>query len=435
MALLKNSPSDRAVDWARGPGEIRTGLLLLLCFVLAQADQQVMGLLAVLIQDDLRLTNSELGLLQGFAFSMAYAVAGLVMARFADSGSRIAVASACVALWSISTICCGFANSFLVLFLFRAVTAATEAGLPPAAFSIFGQSGEIRRAARMTSVFMLAPFIGGGLVFMLGGALLSANQILVAASIKPWRVVFLSVGLPGLILAPLLRKLGSEPSRSRLAEGDRLPPLGTVVSVILSNSFLHRYFAALTAFYMLVAVSAAWYPAVLIRTHRLSTAAAGGLAGGIYLTGGVLGVIGSNLRASFARELTLSRMVRDFFVAAVTLIPTAILMGKASALWMSLLAYAIYAFLSAWIISAMVVPIQLNLDDRMRGRGAALASLCMSAIAGSSGPWVVGALIDRWGLSLSSAFAITGAAAITMASVLFLAAALSTRVGAEPVAA
>lgn len=407
-----------------GPvGMRRTGFLLMLCFILAQADQQVMGLLAVPIQEDYGLSNSQLGLLQGFAFSLAYAVGGLPLARLLDGGHRIRIAATCVGLWSLATMACGLANSFMMLLVLRAVTAVTEAGLPPAAFSIFSQSGDGRRAARMTSMFMLAPFIGGGLVWLLGGMLLGAmpgGVIPIPGWSSPWRAIFLAVGLPGLILAPMLAIIAHEPPRPiGKTRTTPLPSFASVVrTIFIENRFLRYYFAALTAFYMLAAAISGWFPAFLVRAHGITPALAGGYAGGIYLVAGVLGVIAANMRATFRTDSSARAIVGDLFVIALLLVPVSMLMTTVAGLQAALFLYGLYAFLSAAIIAVMAVPIQLILDTRIRARGIALSSFCMSAFAGSLGPLLVGVLSDRAHLSLSNAIALTGGVAISCGVVL-----------------
>lgn len=404
-----------------------TGLLFLLCFVLAQADKQVLGLLAVPLQDGFGLTDTQLGLLQGGAWAIAYAIGGLPVARLLDGGNRVLIAAACVAVWSLATITCGLAGSFLVLVLFRAATAIAEAGLPPAAFSIFSQQPDRRRVAQLTNNFMLAPFIGGGLVLLLGGMLIRAmsnTSLPLLASVDPWRAVFVAVGLPGLVLAPLLALLGREPVRPALASPTiTLPPMSAVFRLIFAeNAFLRLYYLGLTAFYVVAAALIAWYPALLVRKFGLTTAAAGGYAGVTYLVSGVLGTLGVNLLSRYRRVLTVRAMVRDYTIVALVLAPVAVLLPSVDALAGSLALYGIYAFLSAAVMASMAVPMQLTLPTPMLARGIAVSSLMMSALAGSAGPLIVGALVDHAGLSLAGALALTGGCAAGLATTLLLAA-------------
>lgn len=403
----------------------RTAILLLVCFMLAQADKQVIGLIAVPLQKQFALSNTQLGFLQGGAFAIAFALGGLPIARLIDGGHRVRIAAACVTVWSIATIICGLAGSFVVLAIFRAATAVAEAGLPPAAFSIFSQSGDRKLAARLTGMFMLAPFIGGGLVLILGGALLgaiSSGSIVVPAIAEPWRAVLLAVALPGLLLGPLLALAGVEPHRERTSaiSAGALPSYRDVLAhVFVRRPFLRFYYLGLTFLYLFVAALIAWFPALLIRSFGLTLPEAGGYAGVTYLIGGVLGTVAATAWFSTRSDLSAPGMVRDFFVATLLLGPVAALLPVTGSLRASLALYGVYAFLSAGVLATLPIPMQLSLDDRIKARGVALASLLMSALAGTAGPLLVGVLVDRSGLSLAGALSVTAALSAVFAA-LFL---------------
>ena len=106
---------------------------------------------------------------------MCYATAGVFVARLVDRANRVKLIAVCVAIWAISTALCGFATSFTELLIARAGTAIAEAALNPAALSIFSDIFATRKVARASSVFMLGPYIGGGLALFGGGMLLSAT--------------------------------------------------------------------------------------------------------------------------------------------------------------------------------------------------------------------------------------------------------------------
>lgn len=386
----------------------------MVCFVLAQADKQVIGLLAVPIQRTFDLSDSQLGFLQGGAFALAFAIGGLPIARLLDGGHRVRIAAVCVAGWSLATIVSGLAGCFLVLLLSRAATAFAEAGLPPAAFSIFSQSGDRRLAARLTGIFMLAPFIGGGLVLLLGGMLFKAvtdGAIAVPGVDEPWRVVFLAVGVPGLVLAPLLALLAHEPARAGVGVGaggrsTPLPGYGRVLSaVFVRSAFLRFYYLGLASFYMFVAAVLAWYPAYLIREFGLSTSSAGGLAGPTFLLAGVAGTAGVTFLFSTRKSLTVASIVRDYLCVIVLLAPVGIALPLVGSLELSIGLYAVYAFFSAGVLASLPIAMQMSLDDTIKARGIALSSLLISAVAGSVGPLAVGLLGDLGGLSLGSALA------------------------------
>ena len=387
---------------------MRTPALLLACFILAQADKQVMGLLAIDVQQSFDLTNTQLGFLQGGAFAIAFAIGGLPISRLIDSGNRVKLAAACVALWSVATILCGFAGSFAALLLFRAATAVAEAGLPPAAFSIFSQQRDPRRVARLTGIFMLAPFVGTGLMFLLGGNLLEiarSGVVDFVSAAEPWRVVFFAVGVPGLILAPLLAMLGREPPRTPPASNKRtMPDYKSVFRFIFREQpFLRNYYFALTAFYAATASLLAWYPALLVKTLGMTTGSAGAHAGATYLVGGIAGALAGTAYFSSHRALSPALMARAFVVLAALLGPVVIALPLMRDLAPSLALYGLFAFFSSAVLALMPVPVQLTLEDRARARGTAILSLLMSACAGTAGPLFVGVFMDTTGEPLSVA--------------------------------
>jgi MFS family permease len=399
--------------------------MFLLCFILAQADKQIMGLLAVPVQGAFNLTNAQLGLLQGGAWAIAYAIGGLPIARLLDAGHRVRIAAACVALWSLATILSGFAWSFLALIVFRALTAVAEAGLPPAAFSVFSQSGNRRVVARLTNTFMLAPFIGGGLMLLLGGLLIkaiAASDWPILAGVEPWRAVFFAVGVPGLLVAPLLVFIGREPARRVVTQAlPTLPTMRAVVRAIFVESrFLRAYYLGLTAFYVVSAALIAWYPSLLVRKFGLSVGTAGGYAGITFLVAGVSGTLAVNVLTQSRKQLSVATMVRDYCVVASVMVPVAIMLPLVTNIGFSLVLYALYAFLSAAVMASMAVPMQLCLPTDMLARGVAVSSLMMSALAGSAGPLVVGLLVDAADISLSGALALTGGVAAVLACVLLV---------------
>lgn len=405
-------------------------MLLMACFVLAQADKQVIGLLAVPVQEALGLSDTQLGFLQGGAFAIAFAIGGLPIAQLLDRGNRIRIASACVAAWSVATILCGLAVSYVSLLAFRAATAFAEAGLPPAAFSIFSQSGDTRTSARLTGTFMLAPFVGGGAVMLLGGLLLQlalSGQVSIAGITEGWRIVFILVGLPGLLLAPALWLLGHEPARPRTDGGKTSlkdvskPNFGSVLRTIFVHSpFLRYYYFGLTCFYLFTAALIGWFPAFLVRELGLAASEAGYLAGISYLICGVLGTLAVTAGSTLRQALGVEDLLRIHLFALLALLPVTIALPLSGAVWLALLLYGLHAFVSATVLASMAVPIQRSLPNAMQARGVAVFSLVVSALAGSAGPFLVGLLSDALGIALGRALATVGGLSSALA-VLFIA--------------
>ena len=101
-------------------------LLFFICFAFSYLDRQVVSILVPPIKQSLGLTDTQIGLLQGFSFTMCYATAGVFVARLVDRANRVKLIAACIAIWAISTAACGFASNFSELLLARAGTAIAE---------------------------------------------------------------------------------------------------------------------------------------------------------------------------------------------------------------------------------------------------------------------------------------------------------------------
>ncbi len=391
--------------------------LLSLCFILSHLDKQILSLLAHPIQQNLDLNDTQIGLLQGFAFAMCYALAGVPVARFIDQGNRSRIAALSVALWSLATSLCGFAQSFFALAAARAGTASAEAGLPPAAFSIFGDILPERQIAMATGIFMLAPYLGGGLAFILGGWLLDVyslpSGLAIATGLEAWQLVFISLGIPGLVLAIILARTVKEPVRlekvAKTGAYREMPGLPVVLRFIfLESRFLLFYYAGITFFTIFLYAFISWYPMHVIRSYGLSAQTVGPAIGVSYLVAGLAGTFMSFvIMARKPGAKVILRIMHIFILSGSILLAFSLIVLFQVSYMNAVILYAVYAFFSATIVCLMPVPLQLLVPNRMRGRAIALFSLCTTAVGGSLGPLLVGLLADHYE-SISIALCLTG---------------------------
>ncbi|MBX3563558.1 MAG: MFS transporter [Sphingomonas sp.] len=398
---------------ARRPRQDRAMLLTLIgCTIAAQADRHVMSLLAKPVQDALHLSDLQLGLLQGVAFSLFYAIAGLPLGWLLDRRARrVGIAGLCVLIWSLATIACGFVGSFVTLFFFRSLTAVAEAGLGPAAASLISQMGGRRDVMRASSFFMLAPWLGSGLALIGGGI---ALKLLTGSIEDPWRYIFVLLGLPGLALAPLLAWGVTErprPERQQVADavvksGSSIPP------------FLPWHYAAMTANFLAMFGFVAWFPMLLVREHGMEVGSAGAASGAAFLTAGVIGTLVANRAAARRQDDSLFALIRFLkLIAAGAAVATAAL-GLSGSPVTALICYAGFVFLASMINSMMLVPLQLSVQPWQQARAAALMGLCTAAVGGSLGPLFVG-VFSNGGMRLGLAIALTGMAGTLIAAACF----------------
>ena len=116
-------------------GRYKTWLVIVLLLVstLNFADRAVLSVLAQPIKEDLKLTDGDLGMLQGLAFAILYSVLGLPLGWLADRVSRKGLIAICLAIWSFMSAACGFASSFAAMLLCRVGVGIGEAGVQPVA--------------------------------------------------------------------------------------------------------------------------------------------------------------------------------------------------------------------------------------------------------------------------------------------------------------
>jgi MFS family permease len=273
--------------------------------ILSYSDRQILSLLVDPIRADLHITDVQVGLLQGAAFALIYAVAGVALGRAADVLPRRAVIVAGILVWSIATLACGYAASFGALFAARAAVGVGEAALAPAAMSIITDSFPANRRGAGTGAFLMGMVVGGGVAISLGGFILHAAQagalrgLPLVGALAPWRAGLVILGLLGLPVA-LLAATAPEPARRHLIAGasGRPAPLRDAARRLaqLWPALLPLYaamgLASLCDFAILN-----WTPTLLSRRFSVDVAEIGAVLGGVVVVGGVAGSFGIGLIA------------------------------------------------------------------------------------------------------------------------------------------
>lgn len=178
--------------------------LLMLIYVVNFVDRQIVSILAEPIKRDLGLADWQLGLMTGLAFAVLYTVLGIPIARLAERGDRPLIISAAVAVWSAFTALSGMAQTFTHLILARIGVGVGEAGCTPPALSLIADTVPREQRASAVSIYMLGAPVGSILGLALGGLIADAFG---------WRMAFVFVGLPGLLLAAVAALTLREPRR------------------------------------------------------------------------------------------------------------------------------------------------------------------------------------------------------------------------------
>jgi predicted MFS family arabinose efflux permease len=216
------------------------------------------------IRTEFALRDRDMGLLLGLAFAVFYATFGLPLARLADRNNRVTITALSLLVWSLFTGLTGVARTFTHLVIARIGVAIGEAGCNPAAYSLIGDYFEARRRATALSIFQMGGYIGSFLGLLLGGWIAHAYG---------WRAAFLIIGLPGVLVALIvkltLRELPRGYSDPTRAVSEPPPALQVLRTLWSKRSFRHLSFAAALHNFAIYGVGN-WYAAFLMRSHGLS---------------------------------------------------------------------------------------------------------------------------------------------------------------------
>lgn len=255
----------RAVAWL-------SVAVLFLLYIRSLADRYLMALMVDPIKQDLGLSDTQMGLLQGLAFAVLYSICAIPVGLQLDRRSRRWVLFLCIVVWSSGAAACGLAGSFLMLAIARSFVGAGESGYTTGAYSIIGDSFPPQKVSLAMSIFVMGGVMGAGIVFLLGGPLVGA--VLKGAishwpgmgGFKPWQQAFIVTGVPG-ILTAFLVFLFPEPKRHRAA-GSVAGGYGEALRFILDHK---RAFGGIILgiglVYSVTIGLQLWSPAYLGRVH------------------------------------------------------------------------------------------------------------------------------------------------------------------------
>lgn len=260
-------------------------ILATMTSTVAFVDRAILNILAEPIKRDIGFSDTQLGLLTGFAFAVFYSLVGIPIARYVDRphANRPLVISVCLAVWSGMTVVSGFVTSYTQLLIARMFIAIGESGGGPAILTLLDHYVTPDKRSRVFALYGLGVPIGTLLGLVLGGWL---------ADLFGWRAAFIVVGAPGLLLAVAMWMFVQEPRKgmvhpiSAQSEG---PSIRQNIQVIVKSPAVMWLIAAASTGGMFVFGLPSWGAVYLIRNLELSPTHAGLILGLIMGIGGGLG--------------------------------------------------------------------------------------------------------------------------------------------------
>lgn len=392
-------------------------------YVLSFMDRYVLTMLVEPIQQDLRLNDFEMGLILGPAFGLVLGLCAVPLGWAADRWSRRNIIACAVGLWSLATMACGLANSFVGLLLARVAVGAGEAAISPSATSLLADNFPRERVTTAVAIYSSGSKLGSAAAFGLGGLLLgalggTAIALPLLGDLQPWQMVFLLLGLPGALSAFLVFTF-AEPARIGRKSSDP-PKLGMLLDFLRSHRPLlvpmYSGFALIT---LCGNGLIAWVPTFISRHYGMDPAHFGPALGVVSVLAAV-----TLIAKGMIVDWIYSRGGKDAhlrFYSWLLLATTPISIGVffAPNPW---LFFGLYGVLQVVTIPSMMylqASLAMLAPNELRGQLTGVGYTIYSILGVGGGPTLVGALTNYvfedpakvgWSLSLTMGVGMTGGA-------------------------
>ena len=366
--------------------------MLVLGYIFNVVDRGVFGIVLQPIKEEFLLSDTQLGILSGLAFAFFYAFMGIPMARLADAWSRVNVITIAITLWSVATALCGAATGFFSLLFARIGTAVGESGGTPPSHSLISDYYETKVRGTALSIYAMAVPFGTAIGSFTSGWL----NILIG-----WRMTFVAVGLPGILIAAVLRLTVKEPPRGysdspeEARKVHETPPILEVFKYLCSKrSFMHMSLAAAMHSVVWYAGSA-WNASFFIRSHGMDT----GVAGSWLAVFALIGTIGTFSGGFLADRISVRKSDKRWYmwvpgIACLIMVPFQFLSYLAPDLIIVVPSFTIMVILAAMFFGPSFAVAQSLATVRMRAVSTSILLFIQTLIGLGLGPAVAGAISD-----------------------------------------
>lgn len=371
----------------------RTGaahFTLALLFVISlfnYTDRYMIAILLPNIKQDFGLSDTQMGVLTGIAFTLFYVVCGVPIARLADQASRKKILAISLALWSLMTAACGLAQNFVQLLIARMLVGIGEAGSSPPSYSVISDIYPAHRRATAMAVYLAGAPMGILIGFTLGGWL---------AVEYGWRYALVAVGVPGLVFALLLLWLFKEPQRGAVdgvATAHAVPFWEGLLTLLQNRTFRH---AALgSAFYNALAVTYVnWMPSFFIRSHGMGVKETGVTLALIFGLAQIVGLLSGGYFSDRLARFDVRWYLRVPAIVMLLAAPIFMLSLFVQSTTTALVCLAIPLLIGGMQVSPVFAITPSLVDVRMRAVASAVLILIINLVSGGVGPVAVGFLSD-----------------------------------------
>jgi len=363
--------------------------VLTVVYIFNFIDRQILVILQEDIKADLLLSDTQLGLLSGLSFAIFYVTFGIPIARWADKGSRRNIIALAVGTWSLMTALCGLVTNYWQLLAARIGVGIGEAGGSPPAHSMISDLFPPEERATALSIYSMGINFGILLGFVIGGWV---NDFF------GWRIVFFVIGVPGILMAFIVRFTLREPPRGHADKVEVVadaPAFKDVIKLLWSRpSFRHMSIASGLHAFVGYGVGQ-WIASFFIRTYELS--GTGEIATWLGLISGTAGAAGTFCGGYFADKL--GKRDKRWYIwvpglSTVLAIPFSLAVYLLNNYALALSIYLVPVFLGAMFLGPTIAMTHGIVSLRMRALASAVLLFVLNLIGLGLGPLVTGIISD-----------------------------------------
>ena len=352
--------------------------------------------------------DTAIGLLIGLGFALFSALSGLALGRLADRFQRAAILLWSTVLFSLCGTASGLVSTFALLFMTRVGVGVGRGGLLPAGSSLLSDYFPPERRGLAISMVMTGNRLGAGLALLVGGVLLgilsgdAPLRLPLVGALVPWQGALVVAGLPGLVVALLLKTTVREPPRrddtrvGRAAASDEAYAWPSIRTYLRANRTPVGILGAAVGLFFLGTIgSGVWLPTFLIRTYGWTAQQAGVSFGLVLLVTATLGTLaGGRLTVYLAARGYEDANVRVLLYALIGLVPCRLLYPFMPTGELALVVLAPTLFLVSLPLGTLPAAVQNIFPNRMRAFATAVYALLVNLIGMGLGPPLIALTTD-----------------------------------------
>ena len=386
--------------WPSAATAYYTVFMMAVAVAFAEIDRTAMQLLVAPIKQAFHLSDTSMGFLLGPAFALLYAAFGVTTSWLIDFYNRKSILAWALGLWSAASVFCGIAQGFVQLAVARLFLGAAESPNGPAIFSILSDSFPRKFLTRGIALMQLGITLGTGFSLILTGVLIAVLVKIAEVHIpgigviRWWQMVFIAIGVPGLIAAAVLALTVKEPARHGQgvqAKANTWQALG----------YMREHWKIFAPFMGSSAIGGlgfgviAWTAAFYQRTYGWSGAEYGVRYGLLSLVATPIGLLaGAWVYERFVSQGRHDAAMRVVVFGRLIGLPAAFLMPLMPNGWLALAWSAVTLIILGGTGACTNTILQVISPNRMRAQITAIFFLFYNLVGQGLSPWLIGLFTD-----------------------------------------